>query len=90
MEPKTLAPYVLKVLAGYQINGRLATLQTLVDELRVRRSDLRKTVTALDAEGYLDAMRMTLTMAGFAVGAGLVERELPPLRQSRKLTLIAA
>ena len=90
MEPTTLAPYVLKVLAHHQIKGRIVTLQALVDELQVRRADVRRTVTALDHEGYLDALRMTLTMAGFAIGAGLSDKELPPLRRPKKLTLIAA
>lgn len=90
MEPTLLATHILKVLAQYQINGRQVSLQTLVDELKVRRADVRRIVTALDNEGYLDAMRMSLTMAGFAIGGGLIDKELPPLRRPKKLRLLAA
>ncbi len=81
MTPKNLAPYVLRTLARYQLDGRLLTLQTLVDEIGVRRTDLRKTVSALHREGYVDAMRMRLTLRGFALGASLLRQELPPLRR---------
>jgi len=81
MTPRHLAPYVLRTIARYQLNGRLITLQTLVDEIGVRRADLRKTVSALHREGYVDALHMRLTMRGFAVGTPLLCQELPPLRQ---------
>jgi DNA-binding IclR family transcriptional regulator len=90
METTLLATHILKVIAQHQISGRQVSLQTLVDELKVRRADIRRVVTALDNEGYLDAMRMSLTMTGFAIGGGLLERELPPLRQQKKLALLAA
>ncbi len=91
MEANALAPHVLRLLANYQMKGRRANLQTLVDDLRVRRADIRSTVSVLDAEGYLDALRMSLTMRGFAIGTGLVEADLPPLRrESTALTLVAA
>lgn len=83
MTPRNLAPYVLRTIAQYQLDGRLATLQTLVDEIGVRRADLRKTVTALHREGYVDAMRMRLTMQGFTLGTSLLRQVLPPLRQSQ-------
>ena len=89
MEPNTLAPYVLRELALHQMNGRRVTLQDLVDDLGVRRADVRKTVAALHEAGHVDALRMAPTMSGFAYGAGLVDVELPPLRRP-KLTLIAA
>lgn len=89
MEPKLLALHVLKSLARHQVDGRRVSLQDLVDELKVRQADVRKTVSALDQEGYLDSTKMNLTMNGFAAGAGLLETDLPPLRQV-KLTLVAA
>lgn len=83
MNPRKLAPYVLQALARYQARGRLANLQTLVDEIGVRRGDVRRTVSALHREGYVDALRMRLTMSGFALGLALAKVELPPLRAER-------
>ncbi len=83
MSPRKLAPYVLRMLAGYQKEGRVANLETLVDDIGVRRADLRRTVSALHREGYVDALRMRLTMAGFALGTALSKAELPPLRTMR-------
>jgi hypothetical protein len=71
------------MLAGYQKEGRVANLETLVDDIGVRRADLRRTVSALHREGYVDALRMRLTMAGFALGTALSRAELPPLRTMR-------
>lgn len=81
MTPSNLAPYVLRTIAQYQLGGRLLTLQTLVDELGVRRTDLRKTVSALHQQGYVDALHMRLTLLGFALGTQLLRQELPPLRR---------
>ncbi len=89
MDPRTLSPYILKSLAKHQIEGRRVTLQTLVDEIGVRRADLRDAVSALHLEGYLDVLRMRLTMSGFAVGAGLINVDLPTLRRS-KVSIVAA
>lgn len=80
MSPRKLAPYVIRTLARYQTEGRVANLQVLVEEIGVRKVDVRKTVSALHREGYVDALRMRLTLAGFALGAALSKVELPPLR----------
>lgn len=80
MEPRELAPHVLRALARHQIDGRRATLETLVDEIGVRRADLRRTVTALHEQGYLDVASLRLTLNGFALGVRLVDRKLPLLR----------
>jgi DNA-binding IclR family transcriptional regulator len=79
MNTTTLAPYILQALARYQLKDRRVTLQTLVDDLAIGRADLRRAVTALDQAGYVDAIRMRLTMEGFALGMALQERDLPPL-----------
>lgn len=89
MEKKSLSLHILKALARHQMEGRRPTLQSIVDELNVRRGDIRQTISALHNEGYLDALRLRLTMAGFTVGAGLMGAKLPPLRASRS-SLIAA
>ena len=90
MTPRKLAPYVLRTLARYQIDGRVANLQTLVDEIGVRRGDVRKTVSALHREGYVDALRMRLTLAGFSLGAPLTNVELPPIRRAPAVHVAAA
>ena len=77
-----LAKHVLRILARLQMDGRNASLGDLVDELDVRRGDIRRAVSMLHEQGFLDALRMRLTMAGFAIGAGLIDKELPPVRQS--------
>lgn len=90
MTPRKLAPYVLRTLARYQIKGRVANLQTLVDEIGVRRSDVRKTVSALHQEGYVDALRMRLTLTGFTLGSALTKVELPQIRRMPAITEAAA
>ena len=83
MTPQTIAPYILRNLATCHHDGRSANLETLVKDIGVRRADVRRTITALHREGYVDAYRMRLTMAGFALGTVLMEMELPPLRSIR-------
>lgn len=90
MSPRKLAPYVLRTIARYQQSGRLANLQTLVEEIGARRGDVRKTVSALHREGYVDALRMRLTFAGFALGTALMKVELPPLRSEPRMAVAAA
>ena len=84
MKPQTLSAHILRSIANAQREGRSSTLDTLVDELRVRRIDVRTTVTSLDREGFLDATRMRLTLAGFALAVGLASSPLPQLRQERR------
>ena len=45
----------------------------------VRREDVREIVRKLDEEGFVDAMRMRLTLQGFALAASLTTRRLVPL-----------
>ena len=90
MSPRKLAPYVLSVLARYQQRGRMANLQTLVDEIGARRGDVRSTVSALHQEGYVDALRMRLTLRGFVLGSQLSNVELPPLRPAYPAVVAAA
>ena len=80
MLSQTIAPYVLRTLAGYHFDGRSADLDMLVRDIGVRRADVRRTITALHHEGFVDAYRMRLTMAGFALGTVFMEINLPPLR----------
>jgi hypothetical protein len=84
MKQQTLSAHILRSLATAQREGRCSTLETLVDELRVRRADVRTTVSSLDREGFVDATRMRLTLAGFALAASLANRTLPKLRTERR------
>lgn len=79
--PQTIAPYILCVLATYHENGRVATLQSIVDDVGVRRADVRTTLTALHEQGLVDVLRMKLTLQGFALAMALREVRLPPLRR---------
>ncbi len=52
------------------------------DGVRVRtarREDVREIVRRLDEEGFVDAMRMRLTLQGFALATSLTTRRLVPL-----------
>jgi hypothetical protein len=73
-----------------QRDGRLTTLDDLLHGLAVRRADIRFVVSALHREGYLDALRMRVTLKGFAVGQALAGSELPPLRSNGPLARRAA
>jgi DNA-binding IclR family transcriptional regulator len=80
MNARTLSPHVLRALALAQIEGRAANLETLIEALGVRRGDLRRTVTLLHRQGFVDVLRMRLTLAGFALGRAYLSIELGELR----------
>lgn len=90
MNQRTVSAYVLRSLAQAQTEGRSSTLQTLIDELQIRRADVRSAVSALHRGGYLDVMRMRLTLQGFAVGRALLEKELPEPRPAKVAEAAAA
>jgi hypothetical protein len=81
---RTLSTYILSALARAQREGRLSNLETLRDELSVRKTDIRAAVSQLHREGMLDVLRMRLTLAGFAIGQALEGEALPPLRVPAK------
>ncbi|MFO0659732.1 MAG: hypothetical protein U0165_07870 [Polyangiaceae bacterium] len=83
METRELVPHVLRALAVAQRDERRVTLDDLVEELKVRRADVRKALSALHSEGMLDLLRMRLTLQGFAVGIACSKAELKPLRVTR-------
>jgi hypothetical protein len=52
------------------------------DGVRVRaprREDVREIVRRLDEEGFVDALRMKLTLQGFTLAASLTTRRLVPM-----------
>ena len=44
-----------------------------------RREDVREIVRRLDEEGFVDALRMKLTLQGFTLAASLSKRRLVPM-----------
>ena len=90
MTTEKLAPYVLRALAEAQQEGRRIDLETLALTLKVRRPDVRKTVSALHQQGLVDALRLTLSLTGFAIGTALVGQSLPELRKTALAAIVAA
>jgi hypothetical protein len=86
MTPQHIAPYVLRALANAQMEGRCMDLETLALEIEVRRVDVRKTVSALHREGLLDALRLRLSMKGFALGTAMLRKDLGPIRRPEQVT----
>jgi DNA-binding IclR family transcriptional regulator len=82
MTSRDLAPHLLRTLFALQNEGANVTLDTLTRALEVRRTDVRRAVTALHREGYVDAVRMRLTLRGLALGAAFAAAPLRPLRRT--------
>lgn len=80
LDRKTLATHVLVVLARAQRAGRVLTLSDVAAELEVRKGDVRAVVASLHNEGYVDALRMQLTLPGLALASSLRCTRLRPLR----------
>jgi hypothetical protein len=60
-----------------------APLHDGVRARKLRREDVRAMITKLDGEGLVDALRMRLTITGFAMGSSLARRapqKVMPLR----------
>jgi len=55
-------------------------LEDLVGEIGVRRKDVRAVLTKLHQQGFLDVLRMRLSLRGFAIGVSLQGEELRALR----------
>lgn len=90
MDHKTVAAYILQALTLAQSEGRAENLETLVEKLRVRRKDVRSTLTMLHRQGFLDLLHMRLTLSGFAIGTALLGQELPALRVPLRAAIAAA
>ncbi|WP_437593979.1 hypothetical protein [Sorangium sp. So ce1000] len=90
MTNKDLAPHLLRTLIALQSEGKMVTLDTLTAALQVRRTDVRRAITALHREGYLDALHMRLTLRGLALGAAFAAAQLRPLRRASLRAVKAA
>lgn len=87
MNIRTLSMHLLQALAHAQVEGRRSNLETLRDELEVRRTDIRAAVSQLHREGMLDALTMRLSLQGFAIGQALSDATLPPLRAAATVAM---
>ncbi len=90
MNTRTLCMHILRALAEAQTEGRRSNLETLVDQLQVRRRDVRGAVTSLHQQGLVDVIHMRLTLEGFALGRSLMKQELPALRLTAERGVRAA
>jgi DNA-binding IclR family transcriptional regulator len=68
MDSHTLSTSLLVLLVKSHEDHTTLTLDVLAQRLNAPREAVRAVVTALHAEGYLDAMRLRLTLKGFAAG----------------------
>src|SRR5262249_35759190 len=68
----------------------LENLESLVEALRVRRKDIRATLTVLHRQGLVDVLRMRLSFAGFAIGTALLGQPLRALRAAPVAKIAAA
>lgn len=85
LDLKSLAAHTIVTLAHAQELGRTVRLDELATEIGVRKADVRKVVTRLHAEGHVDALRLRLTMTGFALATTLADCKLREPRQHEVL-----
>jgi hypothetical protein len=71
LDTKAIAAHIVVMLAHAQELGRPVRLDELATEIGVRKAEVREVVTRLHAEGHVDALRLRLTMSGFALAASL-------------------
>jgi hypothetical protein len=73
-----------------QLGGHRLDLQDLVEMVKVRRGDVRATLTLLHQQGLYDIMRRRLTLLGFAIARKVDAQSLPELRPAKKVQVAAA
>ena len=76
-----LAMHVLRAIFAAQTKHRHITLEDVARAVGARKAEVRSVVSDLDRQGFVDAMRMRLTFAGFAIAASTGEA-LRALRQA--------
>ena len=82
IDADVLAIHVMRVLSRAQQKGEQLSLEDLAARLEVRKVDVRRVVSALDKRGFVDAMRMRVTMMGFVLGCSVSASELKPARKA--------
>lgn len=80
-----LAIHVMAALSRAQRRGTPINLEDVASEVGARKADVRRIVSALDAQGLVDATRMRLTLVGFAMGVASLGAPLKKLRQNKRV-----
>lgn len=90
LDTKSIAAHVVVMLSHAQELGRTVRLDELASEIGVRKADVREVITRLHAEGHVDALRLRLTMTGFALATSLVDCKLrEPRHHEESLSRVA-
>lgn len=84
-----LAEQLIRTITRDTLAGRRSELDALVKSTGVRRADVRSVLSALHREGYLDVLRMKLTLAGFALGCSLIDAPVPAIRRALRRSMAA-
>jgi predicted transcriptional regulator of viral defense system len=87
-DPHALAAHVLRAIA--RPRARVVSVDDVAQIVGVRRADVRRMVTRLHEEGYVDALRMRPTMAGLAVATALRSCKLKDVRSESHVPVAAA
>ncbi len=85
-----VAMHVLRALTRSARTERRVSLEDLSTELRVRKVDVRRILTTLDRQGFVDVLHMRPTMLGFAIGHALGAGDLTVQRAPRAVAARAA
>lgn len=87
--PEMIALHVMREMTSAQADGRRITALDLAESLQVRRADIRGVVSELHRQGLVDAMRMRVTLAGFAYARAKVAAPLRKQAVSLRLARAA-
>lgn len=82
-DDRLVALGAMSLMRAAQEEGRRITALDLARTLEVRRVDVRRIVSELDRRGLVDALRMRLTLLGFAYVAGTSFAARPAARPRR-------
>jgi len=90
LDTKSIAAHVVVMLGHAQELGRTVRLDELASEIGIRKADVRSVVTRLHAEGHIDALRLRLTLSGFALATSLADCKLrDPRVHEERLSRVA-
>jgi DNA-binding GntR family transcriptional regulator len=87
---RILAQHVILTIARDHLEGRRSDLDTLTEALGASRAEVRSVLTSLHHEGYVDVLRMRLTIEGFALGLALSDKQMPSMELEGDRPSIAA
>jgi len=90
IEADVLAIHVMRELSRAQRAGEAISLEELANRIEVRKVDVRRVVSELDRRGFVDALRLRVTMLGFALGSAVGSSELRSVRKQAAAPLLRA